>query len=66
MKIGDITIVLSPSKGENIPEVILHRRDKLWFVINENGHNRGLYPGEVRIANVIQESIIQKFHLYGD
>jgi hypothetical protein len=65
MKINEISIIMEPNELEiqqGKAAVGLYRnKDKIWNVI-ENGSIRGLFPYEVKLANMIQEDIIQKFN----
>lgn len=61
MKIEEVVISLVPSSDENVPPVLIKRgKDKMWVAISE-GRTRGLFPGEVRLVNAIQERIIESW-----
>jgi hypothetical protein len=65
-KIIGIRVTIGPGKNEDISTVTLIRdSDKLWFVeyteLNAE-RTRGLFPSEVRLANMIQEHIIHPWN----
>lgn len=58
MKITAITIRLEPTSTETVKGYTLSRdANKQWSV-----DGRGLFPMEVRLANMIQELVIEKFN----
>jgi len=57
MKITEITIQLIPSENELCNSVILRRKaDKTWSVWDDQ-LERGLRPGEIKLAQMIQDLI---------
>ena len=60
MRIADVSIKIEPGANETIEPVILKRTGKIWSVERQDGTERGLFPGEIRIANFIQEELIAK------
>ena len=64
MRIKSIEIELEHITADgNSKTVLLYRgEDKLWNVVDD-GQCRGLFPGEIGLANRIQEEIFGKLNL---